>query len=147
LLYSGLLSLLCNSEKRRQMPYVHPCLVLHACIRQTQCQRLPHEWGLGKGITEAKSYPRRNSAERRLRTQDLVTRRASTHQLHQARPSLHACIHNHEFWLVSTLPGPVIDQLRIKFSPSIIAYYICNDIKRHTSTCSLLLHSICYVCF
>jgi hypothetical protein len=35
---------------------------------QTQCQRLPHEWGLGKGITEAKSYPRRNSAERRLRT-------------------------------------------------------------------------------
>jgi hypothetical protein len=24
---------------------------------QTQCQRLPHEWGLGKGITEAKSYP------------------------------------------------------------------------------------------
>jgi hypothetical protein len=23
---------------------------------QTQCQRLPHEWGLGKGITEAKSY-------------------------------------------------------------------------------------------
>jgi hypothetical protein len=20
---------------------------------QTQCQRLPHEWGLGKGITEA----------------------------------------------------------------------------------------------
>jgi hypothetical protein len=28
---------------------------------QTQCQRLPHEWGLGKGITEAKSYPRRNS--------------------------------------------------------------------------------------
>jgi hypothetical protein len=54
---------------------------------QTQCQRLPHEWGLGKGITEAKSYPRRNSAERRLRTQDLVTRRASTHQLHQACPS------------------------------------------------------------
>jgi hypothetical protein len=40
---------------------------------QTQCQRLPHEWGLGKGITEAKSYPRRNSAERRLRTQDLMT--------------------------------------------------------------------------
>jgi hypothetical protein len=32
---------------------------------QTQCQRLPHEWGLGKGITEAKSYPRRNSAERK----------------------------------------------------------------------------------
>jgi hypothetical protein len=24
---------------------------------QTQCQRLPHEWGLGKGITKAKSYP------------------------------------------------------------------------------------------
>jgi hypothetical protein len=48
--------------------------------RQTQCQRLPHEWGLGKGITEVKSYPCRNSAERRLRTQDLVTRRASTHQ-------------------------------------------------------------------
>jgi hypothetical protein len=39
---------------------------------QTQCQRLPHEWGLGKGITEAKSYPRRNSAERRLRTQDFI---------------------------------------------------------------------------
>jgi hypothetical protein len=56
-------------------------------IMQTQCQRLPHEWGLGKGITEAKSYPRRNSAERRLRTQDLVTQRASTHQLHQACPS------------------------------------------------------------
>jgi hypothetical protein len=54
---------------------------------QTQCHRLPHEWGLGKRITEAKSYPRRNSAERRLRTQDLVTRRASTHQLHQACPS------------------------------------------------------------
>jgi hypothetical protein len=50
---------------------------------QTQCQRLPHEWGLGKVITEAKSYLRRNSAEKRLRTQDLVTRRASTHQLHQ----------------------------------------------------------------
>jgi hypothetical protein len=49
---------------------------------QTQCQRLPHELGLGKGITETKSYPCRNSAERRLRTQDLVTRRASTHQLH-----------------------------------------------------------------
>jgi hypothetical protein len=32
-------------------------------LGQTQCQRLPHEWGLGKGITEAKSYPRRNSAE------------------------------------------------------------------------------------
>jgi hypothetical protein len=32
---------------------------------QTQCQRLPHEWGLGKGITEEKSYPRRNSVERR----------------------------------------------------------------------------------
>jgi hypothetical protein len=31
---------------------------------QTQCQRLPHEWGLGKGITEVKSYLRRNSAER-----------------------------------------------------------------------------------
>jgi hypothetical protein len=42
----------------------------------------PHKWGLGKGITEAKSYPRKNSAERRLRTQDLVTRRASTHQLY-----------------------------------------------------------------
>jgi hypothetical protein len=42
-------------------------------IGQTQYQRLPHEWGLGKGITEAKSYPRRNSAERRLRTQNLVT--------------------------------------------------------------------------
>jgi hypothetical protein len=55
--------------------------------RQTQCQRHPHEWGLGKGITEAKSYPCRNSAERRLRTQNLVTRRASTHQLHQACPS------------------------------------------------------------
>jgi hypothetical protein len=41
---------------------------------QTQCQRLPHEWGLGKGITEVKSYPCRNSAERRVRTQDLVTR-------------------------------------------------------------------------
>jgi hypothetical protein len=27
---------------------------------QTQCQRLPHEWGLGKGITEVKSYLRRN---------------------------------------------------------------------------------------
>jgi hypothetical protein len=27
---------------------------------QTQCQRLPHEWGLGKEITEAKSYPHRN---------------------------------------------------------------------------------------
>jgi hypothetical protein len=54
---------------------------------QTQCQRLPYEWGLGKGITEAKSYPRRNSAERRLQTQDLVTWRASTHQLHQAYPS------------------------------------------------------------
>jgi hypothetical protein len=38
-------------------------------IGQTQCQRLPHEWGLEKGITEAKSYPRR------------------THQLHQACPS------------------------------------------------------------
>jgi hypothetical protein len=35
---------------------------------KTQYQRLPHEWGLEKGITEAKSYPRRNSAERRLRT-------------------------------------------------------------------------------
>jgi hypothetical protein len=54
---------------------------------QTQCQRLPHEWGLGKGITEAKSYPHRNSVERRLRTQDLATRRASTHQLYQACPS------------------------------------------------------------
>jgi hypothetical protein len=30
---------------------------------QAQCQRLPYEWGLGKGITETKSYPRRNSAE------------------------------------------------------------------------------------
>jgi hypothetical protein len=55
---------------------------------QTQCQRLPHEWGQGKGITEAKSYPRRNSAERQLRTQNLVTQRASTHQLHQACPFL-----------------------------------------------------------
>jgi hypothetical protein len=54
---------------------------------QTQCQRLPHEWGLGKEITEAKSYPCRNSVERRLRIQNLVTRRASTHQLHQACPS------------------------------------------------------------
>jgi hypothetical protein len=44
------------------------------CKGQTQCQRLPHEWGLGKEITETKSYPRRNSAERRLRTQNLVTR-------------------------------------------------------------------------
>jgi hypothetical protein len=35
---------------------------------QIQCQRLPHEWDLEKGITEVKSYPRRNSAERRLRT-------------------------------------------------------------------------------
>jgi hypothetical protein len=32
---------------------------------QTQCQRLPHEWSLGKRITKAKSYPRRNSVERR----------------------------------------------------------------------------------
>jgi hypothetical protein len=57
----------------------------------------PTRVGLGKGITEAKSYPRRNSAEksylrrnsaeRRLRTQDLMTRRVSTHQLHQACPS------------------------------------------------------------
>jgi hypothetical protein len=29
--------------------------------------RLKGQWGLGKGITEAKSYSRRNSAERRLR--------------------------------------------------------------------------------
>jgi hypothetical protein len=63
-------------------------LTNHQVKGQTQCQRLPHEWGQGKGITEAKSYPRRNSAERWLRTQDLVTRRASTHQLHQACPSL-----------------------------------------------------------
>jgi hypothetical protein len=42
---------------------------------QTQCQRLPHEWGLGKEITEAKSYPHRNSTERQLRTQDLVVNR------------------------------------------------------------------------
>jgi hypothetical protein len=59
---------------------------------QTQCQRLPHEWGLGKEITEAKSYPRRNSVERRLRTQDLVTRRASTHQLH------HQLLVQTDFW-------------------------------------------------
>jgi hypothetical protein len=39
----------------------------------------PHEWSLGKGITEVKSYLRRNSAEKQLRTQDLVTRRVSTH--------------------------------------------------------------------
>jgi hypothetical protein len=24
---------------------------------QTRCQRLPHKWGLGKRITEVKSYP------------------------------------------------------------------------------------------
>jgi hypothetical protein len=64
---------------RRQRP-LRPGL-LREIKRQTQYQRLPHEWGLGKGITEAKSYHRRNSAKRRLRTQNLVTRRASTHQL------------------------------------------------------------------
>jgi hypothetical protein len=63
--------------------------IILAIKGQTQCQRLSHEWGLGKGITEAKSYPRRNSTERRLRTHDLVTRRASTHQLHQACPSIY----------------------------------------------------------
>jgi hypothetical protein len=65
---------------------------------QTQCQRLPHEWGLGKGITEVKSYPCRNSAEKRLRTQNLVARRASTHQLHQACPSLLVWPQNKNFF-------------------------------------------------
>jgi hypothetical protein len=64
---------------------------------QTQCQRLPHEWGMEKRITEAKSYPRRNSTERRLRTQNLVTRRANTHQLHQACPSLYILQRNKIF--------------------------------------------------
>jgi hypothetical protein len=53
-------------------------------MEKKECQSSHTSGGLGKGITEAKSYPRRNSAERRLRTQDLVTRRASTHHLHQA---------------------------------------------------------------
>jgi len=39
---------------------------------QTQCRRLPHEWGLGKGKTEA-SLPPTKSTERLLRTHDLVT--------------------------------------------------------------------------
>jgi len=39
---------------------------------QTQCRRHPHEWGLGKGKTEA-SLPPAKSAERLLRTRDLVT--------------------------------------------------------------------------
>jgi len=39
---------------------------------QTQYQRLPHEWGLGKGKTEA-SLPPTKSAERLLQTRDLVT--------------------------------------------------------------------------
>jgi len=39
---------------------------------QTQCRRLPHEWGLGKGKTEA-NLPPAKSAERLLRTRDLVT--------------------------------------------------------------------------
>jgi len=39
---------------------------------QTQCRRLPHEWGLGKGKTEA-SLPPAKSVERLLRTHDLVT--------------------------------------------------------------------------
>jgi len=39
---------------------------------QTQCRRLPHEWGLGKGKTEA-SLPPAKSAKRLLRTRDLVT--------------------------------------------------------------------------
>ena len=41
-------------------------------VRQTQCRRLPHEWGLGKGKTEA-SLPPAKSAEKLLRTHDLVT--------------------------------------------------------------------------
>jgi hypothetical protein len=48
-----------------------------------QTQWLPHEWGLEKGITEAKFYPRRNSVQRRFRTHDLMTQRASTHRLHK----------------------------------------------------------------
>jgi hypothetical protein len=47
----------------------------------------PTRVGSGEGNNRSKVLPRRNSAERRLRTQDLVTRRASTHQLHQACPS------------------------------------------------------------
>jgi hypothetical protein len=31
-------------------------------IRETQCRRLPHEWGLGKGKTEA-SLPRKICGE------------------------------------------------------------------------------------
>ena len=42
---------------------------------QTQCRRLPHEWGLGKGKTEAS-----------LRTHDLVTQWDSSH--HCTRPAL-----------------------------------------------------------
>jgi len=39
---------------------------------QTQCWRLPYEWGLGKGKNEA-SLPPAKSVERLLRTCDLVT--------------------------------------------------------------------------
>jgi len=62
------------------LPYLfsYPiCVLSRSCASyvtsgQTQCRRLPHEWGLGEGKTEA-SLPPAKSAERLLRTRDLVT--------------------------------------------------------------------------
>jgi hypothetical protein len=60
------LNLVCSNNFNHGNP-----LFLSSVTGQTQCQRLPHEWGLGKGITEAKCYLRRNSAERQLRSKVL----------------------------------------------------------------------------
>ena len=62
---------------------------------QTQCRRLPHEWGLGKGIK-----PPPANAERLLWTRDLVTQWYSSH--HCTRPALLSLIFINDnifFWL------------------------------------------------
>ena len=63
------------SYLNRVTHFKHPIVyVVHTYkkrVGQTQCRRLPHEWGLGKEKTEA-SLPPAKSAERLLRTRDLV---------------------------------------------------------------------------
>jgi hypothetical protein len=62
-LNSAYITLLPKKEGAEQPKDFRPISLVHSSAKlikkkgQTQCQRLPHEWGLGKGITKAKSHP------------------------------------------------------------------------------------------